>query len=243
MQAQGLQTALAAIYPPRCLGCGVTVGSEFGLCGPCWRDTPFIAGAICDSCSVPLPGPGEDGLTCDACMAGPPPWRWARSALIYDGTGRKLILALKHGDRQEIAQPAGRWMVHAMGDRTLAAETLVAPVPLHWTRTIKRRYNQSALLARSVARQLGLSWCPNLLQRVRRTVSLDGLGREERFALLQGSMRIHPRHAASLAGRPVLLVDDVLTSGATLLTAARCCRDAGSGEIAVATLARVAKET
>ena len=176
-------------------------------------------------------------------MGMPRPWVRARSALLYSGTGRGLVLALKHGDRQEIARPAGQWIGSALAGCPLAAETLVAPVPLHWTRTLNRRYNQSALLAWSVARQLKLTCCPDLLQRPKRTAPLQGLGREERFARLEGTMRVHPRHSKRIRDRPVLLIDDVLTSGATLSVAARCCIQGGSGEITVATLARAAKDT
>lgn len=236
------QTALNLIYPPTCLACGQPVDDVAALCGPCWRDTAFIGGTICDSCGLPLPGgdPGEVAY-CDNCLAHPPPWAKGRAALAYRDVGRKLVLALKHGDRQEIAKPAARWMARAL-PLSLPPDTLIAPVPLHWLRLARRRFNQSALLGCALARETGFAWCPDLLKRVRRTRSLDGKSRLERFEILQGAIDAHPVRAHLMAGRPVLLVDDVMTSGATLSAAARACSGAGASVIHVVTLARVTKD-
>ncbi|MBQ0716147.1 MAG: ComF family protein [Sulfitobacter litoralis] len=238
-----LQTAVALIYPPSCLACGAPVDGDGGLCGPCWRDTAFIDGVVCETCGVPLLGDGADGdALCDACLAHPPLWDHGRAALLYRETGRRLVLALKHGDRQDIAKPAGRWMARVIVP-FVTPTTLVIPVPLHWSRLWKRRFNQSALLAKAIARERGLGWCPDALRRVRRTQSLDGKGRGERFAHLDGAITAHPRRAHVMAGRPVLLVDDVMTSGATLQAAASACLAVGAGPICIVTLARVAKDT
>ncbi len=239
----GLETALNLIYPPTCLTCRQVVEGNAGLCGPCWRETAFIGGTVCDSCGVPLPG-GRHGEVahCDACLRDPPPWVQGRSALLYRDMGRKIVLAFKHGDRQEIAAPAALWMAQAIG-RYLQGNTLIAPVPLHWSRMIKRKFNQSALLGKALAGELGCAWCPDLLQRTRRTQVLDGKTRTERYTAVQGAMAVHPRRTELLRGRPILLVDDVMTSGATLSCATQACLDAGAGEIRVVTLARVAKDT
>ena len=238
-----LQTAVGLIYPPVCLGCNQAVDKTAGLCGACWRETAFIGGTICDRCGVPLPGGAADELAhCDSCMTHRPPWVQGRAALLYRGIGRKMVLGLKHGDRQEIARPAGLWMARAVA-ATLPDDTLIAPIPLHWLRLVKRRYNQSALLAKAVARETGQPWCPDLLQRIRRTKPLEGKTRAERFAMLDGAILVHPKRIDRLQGRSVLLVDDVMTSGATLSSAAKACIDAGAGSIRVVTLARVAKDT
>lgn len=243
MAQLGFQTAVSLIYPPRCLGCGGQVDSDFGLCGPCWRDTPFVGGTICDSCGTPLPGDDLSGtLKCDDCMITPRPWVKGRAALVYKDSAKRLVLALKHGDRQEIAEPAALWMSRVIEDLPLK-DVIVAPVPLHWMRLLKRRYNQSGLLAQALARHRGLPVCPDLLQRQRRTQSLDGLTKEVRFTSVKGTMRVHPRRRHRLIGRPVLLVDDVLTSGATLSSAADACLAAGSGPVYVVTLARVVRDT
>ena len=237
-----LQTAVSLIYPPRCITCGEVVESDFGLCGTCWRDTSFLGGMICDGCGVPLTAGGQgDVHHCDACMADPPPWEQGRAALLYKDTGRKLVLALKHGDRQEMARPAGLWMANMMRNG-VPDDTIVVPVPLHWSRLIKRRYNQSALLAQAVAKKMNLAWCPDALVRVRRTSSLEGMSREERFKTLENAIMPHPRRGTRLMGRPVLLIDDVLTSGATLRACTQACLEAGSGPVRVLTLARAVKD-
>jgi predicted amidophosphoribosyltransferase len=238
-----LQTAAGLIYPPACLCCGAMVDHAAGLCGPCWRDTAFIGGTVCDSCGIPLPGAVvEEVAQCDACLSAAPPWVQGRSALLYSNMGRKMVLALKHGDRQEIAKPAALWMARAIADK-LPADTLIAPIPLHWLRLVKRRHNQSALLAMALSRETGFTCCPDLLQRVRRTPSLDGKTRIERYAILQDAITAHPRGVDRMQGRSVLIVDDVMTSGATLSAAANACIAAGAGPIRVVTLARVAKDT
>lgn len=231
-----------AIYPTRCLTCGHVVDGDFGLCGPCWRDTSFIGGTICDGCGVPLPGAdGGDTLKCDDCLGVVRPWAHGRAALLYKNTGRRLVLSLKHGDRQEVAHPAGLWMSAAVKG-IITDKTLIVPVPLHWQRMIKRRYNQSALLAKALGQRTGLPCALDLLQRIRRTRSLDGLGRVERAEIVKGAIRVHPRRRHRLIGRPILLVDDVMTTGATLVACTRACLDAGSGPVCVVTLARVAKD-
>lgn len=236
----GFQTAVALIYPPRCLGCGAQVESDFGLCGACWRDTPFIGGTVCDSCGIPLDG-AADGhrIECDACMEVPRPWRQGRAALLYADRARQMVLALKHGDRPDIARPAGLWLARAARPM-LRADTLIAPVPLHWTRLLRRRYNQAALLAHALAAETGAALCPDLLIRPRRTHMLDHASVEARAAILRGAIAAHPRRRPLMAGRPVLLVDDVMTSGATLAACAEACHASGAQSVDVVVLARVA---
>ena len=238
----GLQAALHLIYPPQCLTCDALVTSDFGLCGTCWRDTPFITGLVCDRCGVPLPGddPGH-AVLCDDCLTTARPWDRGRAALLYRDNGRQIVLSLKHGDRLDLARPAADWM-RRVADPILQPGMVVAPVPPHWTRLFLRRYNQAALLSAALARSAGLTNIPDLLLRRRNTRSQEGRDREGRFANMAQALRLNPRQAARIAGNPVLLVDDVMTSGATLAAAAEVCRAGGASGVSVLVLARVAKD-
>ena len=238
----GLQAALHLVYPPQCLTCDALVTTDFGLCGVCWRDTPFVTGLVCDQCGVPLPGEDTDHrVKCDDCLTLARPWTRGRAALLYRDNGRRIVLALKHGDRLDLAQPAAGWLLR-VAQPILVSGMLVAPVPLHWLRLLKRRYNQAALLSAAVARVAGLDHCPDVLTRPRNTRSQEGRDREGRFNNMTGAIALHPRRKAQITGRHVLLVDDVMTSGAPFAAAAEACLSAGAAEVSVLTLARVAKE-
>ena len=238
----GLQALLHLIYPPQCLTCGARVTSDFGLCGDCWGDTPFINGLVCQHCGVPLPGEDRQAdVLCDDCLTIARPWTAGRAALLYKDNARKLILALKHGDRLDLARPAAEWMFKAAVPM-LVPNMLVAPIPLHWMRLVKRRYNQAALLSSRIAKMAGLDHCPDLLQRNRNTGSQDGLSRDGRFANMSAALTLHARRTAKIDGRHVLLVDDVMTSGATLAAGAEACIAAGAIGVSVLLMARVAKE-
>lgn len=237
-----IQTVLELLYPPRCLGCGAMVDSDFGLCGSCWRATPFIGGTVCEACGVPLLGAADDQrLECDDCIKTPRAWRQGRAALLYKDCARQLILAMKHGDRPEIARSAAVWMARA-AKPLIQDNTLIVPVPLHWSRFLKRRYNQSALLAEALGRTSGAAHCPDVLIRTRRTSNLDGKSVQDRFAELSGAIRVNTKRGHRIFGHPVLIVDDVMTSGATLNACSQVCLDAGATDVCVLALARVAKE-
>ncbi len=232
---------LHTIFPPRCIACGEAVGSDFGLCASCWRETRFITGLSCACCGTPLPGEDEGPVLCDECLATPRPWARGRAAIVYSGTGRQLVLAFKHADRLDLARPLGAWL-HRAAAPILEPDMVVAPVPLHRLRLIRRRYNQSAMLARELARMAGLRCIPDLFHRLRATPSQEGLSREERIRNLQGAIAVTPRHGDTIQGRHLLLVDDVLTSGATLTAVAEAALAAGAAKVSVAALARVAKD-
>ncbi len=237
----GLQAALQVIYPPQCISCGALVASDFGLCPECWRETPFLSGLVCDQCGIPLPGDAQETAHCDDCLTVARPWERGRAALSYRDNGRRLVLALKHGDRMDLARPAGGWMLKAARP-ILRPGMLVVPVPLHWLRLIRRRYNQAALLSRAVARLAGLDHCPDALVRHRSTGNQDGKTRDARFANLVDAFSVPRRREALVAGREVLLVDDVMTSGATFSSATEALVSAGARSVDVLGLARVAKD-
>ncbi|WP_240496956.1 MULTISPECIES: ComF family protein [unclassified Thioclava] len=231
---------LRTLFPPRCIACGDAVGTDFGLCSACWSDATFARGTVCDACGTPLPGESETAILCDDCLTHPRPWAQGRTVMHYSGTGRDLVLALKHGDRLDLVPPLTDWMARAAAP-LLTPDTLIAPIPLHRLRLLRRRYNQAAELARALARRTGHAYCADLFNRTRATASQKGKSREERRTNLDGAITVAPRHAALLQGHPLLIVDDVMTSGATLSAATEAARNAGAERICAVTLARVAK--
>lgn len=227
------------IYPPRCIACTEATDAAHGLCPTCWRDTHFIAGGACMRCGVPLVGAGGTDAVCDRCLNHPPPWDRGVAATVYGGAARRAILAFKHGDRLDLARPLAGWMAVA-GRELLAGSDLIVPVPLHWRRLVARRYNQSAELARRLGRSAGRPVLVDLLRRTRRTVPQEHMDFAARRANQSGAFVVTPKRRAVVAGRAVLLVDDVLTSGATLATCADCLLAAGAARVDVLVLARVA---
>lgn len=238
----GMQAALHLLYPPQCISCGEAVISDFGLCAECWRATPFISGLVCDQCGIPLPGPDRtERVLCDDCLTIARPWERGRSALLYGDNARSLVLALKHGDRMDLARPAAAWMTK-VAQPILKPGMLVVPVPLYWFRLFRRKYNQAALLSKAVAGLAGLEQCPDALIRRRSTGTQDGKTRDGRFANLLDAFVVPPRRESVIRDRDLLLVDDVMTSGATFAAATEALFAAGAQSVSVLSLARVAKE-
>lgn len=226
---------LDILLPPRCLGCGDGLADHGRLCAGCWSGLAFITEPCCDACGYPFEHVLPGGGLCGACTARRPPWRRGRSALVYDDASRDLVLAFKRGDRTELAGPLAAMMVQT-GSGLLAGCDLVLPVPLHRGRLFARRYNQSVLLSRAIARTASLDHAPDLLLRVRPTVSQGGLDRRQRQRNVRGAFRLR----RPVDGRRVLLVDDVLTTGATAAAATRVLLAGGAASVDVLTLARVA---
>ncbi len=234
---------LDLLLPHQCLICGVVIGKEGALCAACWAEIAFIAPPICPCCGYPFEldqGGGGAGALCGACLRDPPPFARARAVFRYDSASRHLVLGFKHGDKTHGAPAFGAWLARAAGP--LAAEAdLVVPVPLHRLRLFRRRYNQAALLAHAFAAAAGLPCVPDLLTRVRATPSQGRLSRARRRINVRGAFAVAKGRARLIDGRRVLLVDDVLTTGATVNSAARCLLRAGAGAVDILTLARVVR--
>lgn len=237
-----MQSLLRMAFPPQCISCGDLVEQDFGLCGACWRDTPFATGLVCDLCGVPLPGEDHDKPEyCDDCLRLARPWEHGRAVLMYRDNARRLVLAFKHGDRLDLARPAAQWMA-AAADALLLKDSVIVPIPAHYLRFVGRRYNQAAVLAQALGQLRDHQVIPDLLRRCRRTPIQDGMSRDDRFRNLSGAIVPARSAAKRLAGRSVLLIDDVMTSGATFAAATDACHAAGASHVCVLALARVAKD-
>jgi ComF family protein len=183
--------------------------------------------------------PGGADALCGNCIRERPAYDRARAVFRYDDASRGLVLAFKHGDRIDAAPAYARWLARA-GGALIEGADLIAPVPLHWTRLFHRRYNQSALLANALARLSGRPAAPDLLRRKRRTPSQGGLGRAERARNVRNAFAV--RRGVSVEGKRVLLVDDVLTTGATVEACAKTLLKSGAAAVDVLTLARVVRD-
>lgn len=234
------RAALDLLLPPRCLGCDEGVDRPGALCAACFRSLSFISAPFCAVCGVPFAHEGQagDGGLCPSCAARRPVFGRARAALRYDEAAKHILLPFKHSDRTEAALPLARLMARA-GGALLAEADLLVPVPLHRWRLLKRRYNQAALLAAALGRIAGRPVLQDALQRARATTPLGELSAAERAEAVADAIAVRPRRRARLEGRRVLLVDDVLTSGATANACAGALLAAGAAAVDVLVAARV----
>ncbi len=232
--------ALDLLLPPHCLTCDAPVTAPGQLCAACFERISFIVAPCCARCGLPFSDFGGDSVNglCPACTAAPPPWEQACAAFRYDDYSRRLILPLKYADRTDLADALAPMMAHA-GAALLARADLLVPVPLHRRRLLARRYNQAVLLARALARPTGLPLLSDALVRTRATMPLASLGASARAEALRGAFAVRPGREAALAGRRVLLIDDILTSGATCGACAEALRGAGATGVDVLVAARV----
>jgi ComF family protein len=232
--------ALDLLLPPRCAGCDNPVSLHGEFCAACFARINFIGPPFCDRCGVPFAATEQGGTEalCPGCREQPPLFRQARAALRYDEHARRLILPLKHADRIELAAVLAPMMVRA-GAALLARAEMLVPVPLHRRRLFQRKYNQAAVLAFAVGRLAGRPVVPDAMARTRRTAPLDEKSPAERAQEVAGSFAVRPSRLARIAGRTVLLIDDVMTSGATANACASAMLEAGAAAVDVLVAARV----
>lgn len=229
------------ILPPRCAGTGDLVDMPGMLSPRFWEQLDFIENPMCQCCGMPFSLPELAGMTCAACLETAPVFDQARAAVSYNDASRKLILSFKYGDRTQLIRAFTPWLVRS-GHALIQKTDLVIPVPLHRRRLWGRRFNQSALLAKSLAETCGLSHLADGLIRTRATLQHKGLSRKERNDNVKGAFSLHPRHQDKINNRNILLVDDVFTSGATLNECARILKKHGAAHVMVLTLAKVTRE-
>lgn len=234
----GLRGLIGIVYPPTCIACQAATGEAQALCPACWRGIGFIERPYCERLGTPFPVDLGAGLLSPAAIADPPVFARARAVCRFDGTARELVHRLKYGDRVELSLTLGRMMAQAGRELTADAD-LVLPIPLHRARLWRRRFNQAGALARVVSRETGVPLATTVLIRIRRTQQQVGLTRPQRAANLQGAFQVPAAARGRIEGRRVLLVDDVLTTGATVNAASRTLQRAGASAVDVLTFARV----
>jgi ComF family protein len=234
---QATKFALDIALPTLCVACREPVDGE-GVCAECWAKLSFIEPPYCPRLGIPFVyDPGPELLSMEA-IANPPAYQRARAAVRYDDVARTLVHALKYHDRTDLAPTMGRWMARA-GRELLAEADVLVPVPLHWQRGWSRRYNQAGALAQAIGRQSGVKVAAEALRRVRATAQQIGLSRAQRASNVQGAFKVAADRMADIQGRRVVLIDDVLTSGATSDTCARALLRAKAAQVDVLVFARV----
>ncbi|MDF1722826.1 MAG: ComF family protein [Minwuia sp.] len=234
------RVALDLLLPPQCLACDAVVAEPGRLCARCFGQVDMITDPMCAICGLPFDIAGAPDRICGACLADRPPFTRSRSAARYDDRIRDALLGFKHGDRADRAAGLARLVARA-GHPWLGQADLITGVPLHRYRLLRRRYNQAVMIADVLARGVPGLAIPDLMLRTRATRTQGGLSGSARRRNLRAAFAINPAHAALVRGRHVVLVDDVITTGATVSECAKVLRRAGAAEITVLAVARVVR--
>jgi ComF family protein len=226
--------ALDFALPPRCAGCGTIVSDVHSFCPDCWKQIEFLGESGCATCGLPLQA--TEQRTCGACLARPPRIERSRAAVAYDELSRSLAIRLKYGRKVAVARTMARYMAPLVSG---GGERVLVPVPLHRTRLWSRGFNQSALVASELSRRLGIGADALVLSRTRRTPPLKGMSPLQRRKTVAGAFKV--RNNAAVAGKTVILIDDVLTTGSTAEACARTLKRAGAARVELVSWARVVK--
>jgi len=232
-----VNTVLDIVFPPRCMGCAAPVASAHSLCSDCWKSLRFISEPMCHCCGHPFELAVEAHMLCAECLKESPAFVQARSALYYDEASKRHVLGFKFHDHTELMPLLSEWLVRASGDMLPHIDFLV-PVPLHWFRLWRRRYNQSALLCYAVSEKTGIPVAPDALIRAKHTTPQSQLTRLQRLENVKGIFKVRPSIISRIENKNILLIDDVMTTGATIKACTRTLLKAGAGRVYVATVAR-----
>lgn len=234
-----LKNLLSIVIPPTCPGCHLPVEKDHTICPSCWKDLTFITLPFCDSCAEPLEVSGDLDQTyiCGQCRQAPPKFSQTRSLFKYAGLARRLILSLKHGNATHLAFGLAEKACARHSDYIKEADIII-PVPLHWSRLFKRGYNQASLLAKNVAYNCNKPFHATLLQRNRRTPSQGKYGKKARLRNVRSAFNLSKKDQNSIAGKTVLIVDDVMASGATLNACAKVLLTAKAKKVKVLVVAK-----
>ena len=226
--------------PPRCPGCGLVVEDAHRFCLDCWQALAFLGEPCCTRCGLPFEYDAGGDAECAACMAQPPAFDRLRAAVAYGEIARKVALKLKYSGRPGLAETLAHFMQRHLDPDP--ADALLVPVPLHRWRIWRRGYNQSALIASALSRRSGIAADLALIDRVKATPPLKGLGRAERALAVRGAFRMSEGARARVRERTVILVDDVYTSGATANACAKVLKRGGAARVNILCWARVVRE-
>lgn len=235
-----LHAILDFALPPRCPACGVIATGANQFCLQCWQQLNFLSQPACFTCDLPLPFAIDDRAQCAGCIAHKPRHSGIKAAVAYGDISREIALKLKHGGKIGLAKLIAGQLRRYLAD--VPDNAVLVPVPLHWTRLWRRRYNQSALIAQELTRMSGLEHCPDALVRTRRTQALGGLSARERAAMVKGAFAINARQSARFSSKPIILVDDVYASGATTDACVATLLRAGASSVTIFCWARVLPE-
>lgn len=227
------------IVPPACLGCRTSLADHHALCAKCWRDIGFIRAPLCENMGIPLPFDTGGPSISAAALAEPPDYDRARAAAHYAGTARKLVHDFKYADRQEVRILLGNWLT-AAGSDLLSEAHLILPVPMSRRRLFWRKFNQAAILAHELGRRSGVAVDTASLRRRRATKPQVGLTRAQRQSNMEGAFAVLKRHRARIQSANILLIDDVVTTGATVNACARALKRAGAARVDVLAVCLVA---
>lgn len=237
LQRIAVQTA-EILFPPACAGCSRIVSAPGTLCASCWSSVRFLERPWCEVMGTPFSHDMGKGFLSAEAIANPPPFQRARAAVSYSGVARSMVQGLKYSDQTNLAPWMAVWMMRA-GSEILRDADLIVPVPLHRARFFWRRFNQSAELARALARLSGKRILPDVVERVKNTRQQVGLKLADRQENVRAAFLVPPERQIEVAGRRILLVDDVYTTGSTVNAATKALVKGGATAVDVLTFARV----